>query len=102
VKVRVAAALAGISYAFGLSIVMRTCIGTLESYGHYFSKGYDRPLGSESVLNPRPDEAVVFEDCFATGLHMLPHSVLVDILRKFWVQLHQLTPNAIFQIGKFI
>jgi hypothetical protein len=45
---------------------------------------------------------VVFEDLFAAGLGMLLHPVLVDILRKFWVQLHQLTPNAIIRIGKFI
>jgi hypothetical protein len=45
---------------------------------------------------------VVFEDFFAASLHMPSHPVLVDILSKFWVQLHQLTPNTIIQIGKFI
>jgi hypothetical protein len=33
---------------------------------------------------------------------MAPHPVLVEILQKFRVQLHKLTPNAIVQIGKFI
>jgi hypothetical protein len=33
---------------------------------------------------------------------MPPHPVLVGILQKFRVQLYQLTPNAIVQIGKFI
>jgi hypothetical protein len=32
---------------------------------------------------------------------MPPHPVLPDILRKFRVQLHQLTPNVIMQINKF-
>jgi hypothetical protein len=32
---------------------------------------------------PRPDEAVVFEDFFTTGLRMPPHTVLMDILCKF-------------------
>jgi hypothetical protein len=36
------------------------------------------------------------------GLHVAPHPVLTDILHKFWIQLHQLTPNAIMQIIKFI
>jgi hypothetical protein len=88
VKVGAAAALAGISYDFGLSTIMRTHIGSLESYKCFFLKGYDQPPGSESVLNPQPDEVVVFEDFFAAGLLMPPHLVLVDILRKFLVQLH--------------
>jgi hypothetical protein len=33
---------------------------------------------------------------------MLSHPVLLDILRKFQFQLHQLMPNAIIQIVKFI
>jgi hypothetical protein len=36
------------------------------------------------------------------GLCMLPHLVLAEILQKFRVQLHQLMPNAIVQIRKFI
>jgi hypothetical protein len=43
VKVGVVAALAGISYDFGLSTVMKTRIGSLYSYGHYFLKGHSRP-----------------------------------------------------------
>jgi hypothetical protein len=39
---------------------------------------------------------------FAAGLRMPSHPVLVDVLRKFCVQLHHLTLNAIIQIGKFI
>jgi hypothetical protein len=102
VKVGAAAALVGISYDFGMSTITRTQIGSLESYRRNFPKRYDRPPGGESVPNPRPDEAVVFEDFFTAGLHMPPHPVLVVILRKFRVQLHQLMSNAIVQIEKFI
>jgi hypothetical protein len=56
----------------------------------------------ESVASPQTDEAMVFEDYFTTGLCMPPHPVLLDILCKFQVLLHQLTPNAIVQIEKFI
>jgi hypothetical protein len=101
-KVGAVAALAGISYDFGLSTVTRTRIRSLESYNRYFPKGYGQPPGAESVPNPRADETVVFEDFFAAGLRMPLHLVLVDILSKFWIQLHQLTPNVIVQIGKFI
>jgi hypothetical protein len=78
------------------------CLTSLENTDRYFSKGYGRPPGVESVPNPQTNKVVVFEDFFTVGLHMPPHPILVEILRKFHVQLHQLTPNAIIQIGKFI
>jgi hypothetical protein len=69
---------------------------------HYFLKGFDRALGAESVPDPREIEAVVFKDFFAVGLSIPPHPILLDILHKFHMQLCQLTPNAIVQIGKFV
>jgi hypothetical protein len=45
---------------------------------------------------------MVFEDFFTAGLCMPLLPVLVDILCKFRVQLHELTLNAIVQISKFI
>jgi hypothetical protein len=101
-KVGVVIALAGISYHFGLSTIMKTRLGSLESYAHYFPKGYGRPPGAEFVLDPQTNEAVVFKDFFTAGLCMPQHPVLVDILCKFHIQLHQLTPNAIIQISKLI
>jgi hypothetical protein len=101
-KVTTAATLAGSSYDFGPSNITKTRIGSMESYACYFPKGYGRAPGVESVPEPRANEVVIIEDFFATGLCMLLHLVLVDILRKFRVQLHHLTLNAIVQIGKFI
>jgi hypothetical protein len=46
-------------------------------------------------------EAVVFEEFFSAGLRMPPHPMLADILLKFQVQIHQLTPNAIVQLSKY-
>jgi hypothetical protein len=43
----------------------------------------------------------MFEEFFAIGLQMPPHPVLTDILVKFRVQLHQLTPNAFAQFSKY-
>jgi hypothetical protein len=43
----------------------------------------------------------MFEEFFAAGLLMLPHLALTDILVKFRVQLHQLTPNAFAQFSKY-
>jgi hypothetical protein len=54
------------------------------------------------VPEPWENEAVVFEDLFVVGLRMPPHPVLIDILCKFRMQFHHLTPNAIITISKFI
>jgi hypothetical protein len=67
----------------------------------YFAEGDARAPGEETVPEPADDEAVVFEEFFAAGLRMPPHSALAEILWKFRVQLHQLTPNAIAQLSKY-
>jgi hypothetical protein len=60
-----------------------------------------RELGEETVPEANFDKVVVFEDFFAVGLQMLPHPAFTEILLKFRVQLHQLTPNAIAQMLKY-
>jgi hypothetical protein len=102
VKARAEVALAIMSYYFDLSKVMRRHISDLENSFHFFLKGFAQPPGIESVLVPKENEAGVFEDFFVAGLCIPPHPMLLDILHKFCVQLHQLTPNAIVQINKFI
>jgi hypothetical protein len=102
IKIGAEAALAGICNDFGKSEVTKARIASLEGVAHYFLKGYGRAPGAESVLDPLENKAVVFEDFFTAGLHMPPHPALLDVLRKFRVQLHQLTLNAIIQISKFI
>jgi hypothetical protein len=69
VKIGAAATLAGIRYDFGMSMVTRTRLGSLEDYGHYFPMGYARPPGLEYVPSPRTDEAMVLEDFFTADLH---------------------------------
>jgi hypothetical protein len=101
-KVAVAAALTGITYDFGQLTMMKTCLGSLRNHGCYFPRGYGRPPGVESVPEPWPNEVVMFEDLFTAGLRMRQHPILVDILHKFQMQLHQLMLNAIIQISKFI
>jgi hypothetical protein len=45
---------------------------------------------------------MVFEEFFSAGLRMPQHPVLPDILLKFQVELHQVTPNAMVQLSKYI
>lgn len=58
--------------------------------------------GEETVLEPNSDEVVMFEEFVTIGLRMPPHPVMSDILLKFQVHLHQLTPTAIGQLSKYI
>jgi hypothetical protein len=83
VKIGAEAALAGTSYDFGQSTITKACIASLESFAHYFPKGYGRPPDVESVPVPHEKEAVVFKDFFVAGLCMPPHLVVLSILRKF-------------------
>jgi hypothetical protein len=64
VKIGAEAALVGISYDFGRSKVMRCRISDLENSFRFFSKGFARPLGVESIPVPKENEGVVFEDFF--------------------------------------
>jgi hypothetical protein len=88
------------SYEFGASSVTVGHIHQMESLG-YFTEGSAREPGEEIVLEPNSDEAIVFEDFFTAGLRMSPRHVLIKILLKFQVQLHQLTLNAIVPMSKY-
>jgi hypothetical protein len=88
------------SYDFEPSTVTVGHIRQLEALG-YCVEGFAREPGEEVVLDPGDDEAVVFEEFFAAGLRMPLQPTLTDILLKFRVQLHQLTPNAFAQFFKY-
>jgi hypothetical protein len=90
VKIGADSALDGISFDFGRSKVTKGRISDLESSSRFFPNGFAWPLGMESILVPKEDETVVFEDFFTAGLRIPPHPMLLDILHKFQVQLHQL------------
>jgi hypothetical protein len=68
----------------------------------YFTEGMGHEPGEETVLEAHSDKAVIFEEFFAAGLRMTPRPILTDILLKVQVQLHQLTPNAVVQLSKYI
>jgi hypothetical protein len=89
------------SYYFGPSTVAISCVQKMIDCG-YFTEGSSRVPGEETVPRPDSDEAIMFEDYFTAGLTTPPQPVLSNILLKFQVQLHQLTPNAIGQLSKYI
>jgi hypothetical protein len=72
----------------------------MESLG-IFQAGYGRAAGAETT--PRSNNKVlVFEGLFLAGLLMLCHGFLLDVLEKFKVQIHQLTPNVVVDLSKLV
>jgi hypothetical protein len=88
------------SYDFRHSTITVGRIRQLETL-RYFVEGSAGEPGEETVLEVTDDEAIVFEEFFITGLRMPPHPALKEILLKYRVQLHQLTPNAFVQFSKY-
>jgi hypothetical protein len=88
------------SYNFGLLTVTISCIREMTEQ-HYFVEGGARAPGQQTVPEPEDDEVIIFKEFFFARLRMPPHLVLVDILLKFQVQLHQLTPNTMLQLLKY-
>jgi hypothetical protein len=67
------------SFFFGPSTVIVSQIRGMIDSG-YFAKSLSREPGEETIPEPNPNEAVVFEEFFTAGLRMPPHLVLSDIL----------------------
>jgi hypothetical protein len=44
----------------------------------------------------------VFEAFFAASLCLLEHQFVVEVLRGFEVHIHQLTPNAMVALAKYV
>jgi hypothetical protein len=92
------------SFLFGPSTVTGSRIRGLIDNG-YFAEDLGHEPGEETVPEPHPDEAVVFEEFFTTSLRMPLHPMLANILLKFQIQIHPLTPMPSFScqniFGKF-
>ena len=51
------------------------------------------------VLEPKDDEVVVFKSFFKAGLRFPLYEMIGEVLKKFEIYLHQLTPNAIVRLS---
>jgi hypothetical protein len=67
----------------------------------YFGDGVGRVPGTEEIPEPK-GELVVFEAFFITGLRLLAHRFVAEVLQRFNVQVHQLTPNAVVALAKYV
>jgi hypothetical protein len=61
VKIGAEVALASMSYDFRQLTMTKSHVTSLESFARYFLKGFARPPGRESILDPLENEVVMFE-----------------------------------------
>jgi hypothetical protein len=58
--------------------------------------------GEEVVLEPKEDKVVVFKSFFRAGLRFPLYDIIGEVLKKFEIYLHQLTPSAIVRLSVYI
>jgi hypothetical protein len=58
--------------------------------------------GEEVTPKPEKEEVVVFKSFFKAGLRFPLHGMIADVLERFGIHLHQLTPNAIVRLSVYI
>jgi hypothetical protein len=91
---------AGDTVDFGVSRMSSARVQDMQRLG-YFGGGVARVPGTEEVPEPE-GELVVFEAFFAAGLHLPVHRFVGEVLRRFNVQIHQLTPNVVVALSKYV
>jgi hypothetical protein len=87
---------------FGKSKIKGGHIEVLERFGYIDNVNWVRLGGDDLVLKPKEDEVVVFHSFLKAGLRFPLHKTVVAVLKRFYIYLHHLTPNAIVHLGIFI
>jgi hypothetical protein len=90
----------GDTVEFGVSRMSSVHVQDMQQLG-YFGGGIGRVPRAEEVPEPE-GELVVFEAFFIAGLRPPAHHFVSEVLQKFEVQVHQLTPNAVVALAKYI
>jgi hypothetical protein len=67
----------------------------------YFGNGVGRVPGVEKIPEPK-GKLVMFEAFFITGLRLPAHRFVAEVLQRFEVQVHQLAPNAVVALAKYV
>jgi hypothetical protein len=90
----------GDTVEFGVSRMSSVRVQDMQQLG-YFGVGVGRVPRAEEVPEPE-GELVVFEAFFIAGLRLLAHRFVLEVLQKFEVQVHQLTPNVVVALAKYV
>jgi hypothetical protein len=82
---------------FGKSTVKAEDLVLMKKLG-YFGENDDGLVWfarEEVIPEPKDDQVVVFKSFFRAGLRFPLYEMIGEVLKKFDIYLHQLTPNAI-------
>jgi hypothetical protein len=90
----------GHTVEFGVSRISSVRVQDMQQLG-YFGNGVGRVLRAEEIPEPE-GELVVFEAFFIAGLRLSAHRSVAEVLQRFEVQVHQLTPNAVVALAKYV
>jgi hypothetical protein len=90
----------GDTVEFGVSRISSVRVQDMQQLG-YFGSGVGRVPRAEEVPEPE-GELVVFDAFFTAGLRLPAHRFVVEVLRRFKVQVHQLTPNVVVALAKYV
>ncbi len=89
---------------FGKSTVSKADLAKMVKAG-FFTEDQKKLLrfgGEESTPKPEKDEIVIFKSFLKAGLRFPLHGIIGDVLQKFGIYFHQLTPNAIVRLNVYI
>jgi hypothetical protein len=89
------------AFVFGESKVTTDLIKEYGAVGFFPDGSGCAPL-DEEVPTPEADKIVVFRDFFTCGLRFPCDPLLPVILDKFYVKIHQLSPNSFLEVSKFL
>jgi hypothetical protein len=89
---------------FGKSTISEDDLPKLLNLGYFneAKKELVRFGGEETTPKPGKDEVMVFKSFFKAGLRFPLNKMIADVLKKFGIYLHQLTPNAIVRLSVYI
>jgi hypothetical protein len=90
----------GHTVEFGVSRISSVRVQDMQQLG-YFGNGVGRVLGAEEIPEPE-GEIVVFEAFFIAGLRLPAHRFVAEVLQRYDVQIHQLTPNAVVALTMYV
>jgi hypothetical protein len=89
---------------FGRSTVKDKDLDILKRLGNVGRKDDNmiRFAGDDIVLEPKNDEVVVFRSFFRARLCFPMYEMIAEVLERFEIYLHQLTPNTIIRLSVYI
>jgi hypothetical protein len=88
---------------FGKSTISKADFPKMVKSG-YFSENEKKLLrfGGETTPKPEKDEIVIFKSFLKAGLRFPLNRMISEVLQKFGIYFHQLTPNAIVRLNVYI